>query len=345
MNYRLLLIGLLSLCFCACQSKKTFDTTPSTNAYAEGFAIAQENDGVRLVIFSPQNREQIQGEYFIPNDKPYQRLATTSATHIGFLAALTDSMPVAGVCDPLYIYNKVSAHDLGSSLNLDAERIIACGADALILSYTADDKSIDLLQQMGISIIYNNEWTERHPLARAEWIRMMGAVTGHLREADSIFSHVRNAYESLVAQSQSDAQPSILSGNCWQGTWYVPGGDTYMARLFRDAGAQYAYSKNTSSESIPLSFEQALIDFRDADIWVGAPGHTLDELAQLDEKHTWFKAYQTGRVYSFSRRSNGAYANDFWESGVVHPELILSDLQHIIRQDNDSLLYFTQRLE
>jgi iron complex transport system substrate-binding protein len=132
---------------------------------------------------------------------------------------------------------------------------------------------------------------------------------------------------------------SIMSGMSWRGTWYVPAGGTYMGNLFRDAGAKYKYADNPSTSSIPLNMEQAIQDFAQADVWVGCEANTLEELATIDTKHTWFKAYQTGMVYNFRKRALPSGANDFWESGVAHPERLLKDMQKVLNGDTTELYY------
>ena len=115
--------------------------------------------------------------------------------------------------------------------------------------------------------------------------------------------------------------------------------------MFKDAGAEYPFYEDRSATSIPLTIEQTIRYFADADVWVGAGGDSLDELAQMDEKHTWFKAYQKGRVYNWRKQCLPGGANNFWERGVVHPEEMLEDLIHIMNNDPDSLLHFAAKLQ
>lgn len=120
-----------------------------------------------------------------------------------------------------------------------------------------------------------------------------------------------------------------------------------MGCLFRDAAAAYAFADERTNGSIPLTMEQSLRAFSEADVWVGANARTLDELRAIDEHHTWFKAYQTGRVYHFYGRTNSTGGNDFWETGVVHPEIILRDLQWALYPDlyPDYEPYFIGRVQ
>ena len=135
-----------------------------------------------------------------------------------------------------------------------------------------------------------------------------------------------------------------MSGNNFRGTWYVPSGKNYLAYLFRDANASYPFYDDTRETSIPLTIEETIHYFHDADVWVGAGGNSLAELAQMDEKHTWFKAYQNGRVYNWRKQRLPSGANNFWERGVVHPEEMLEDVIHILNNAPDSTLHFANRL-
>jgi iron complex transport system substrate-binding protein len=100
-----------------------------------------------------------------------------------------------------------------------------------------------------------------------------------------------------------------------------------MARLFVDAGADYFYKDETStSASLALNFETVLNHFHDVDIWLNAPTTTLEALHQMDSRHNLFRSAREGRVYAFYRRTLPDGANDFWESAVARPDLVLKDL-------------------
>ena len=136
-----------------------------------------------------------------------------------------------------------------------------------------------------------------------------------------------------------------MSGNNFRGTWYVPSGKNYLAYLFKDAGADYPFYEDERETSIPLTIEETIRYFHEADVWVGANGNTLAELAEMDKKHTWFKAYQDGRVYNWRKQTKPSGANNFWERGVVHPEEMLEDVIHMLNNAPDSLLHFAAHLQ
>ena len=344
MKTRLLTISLFAfILLSGCKRQDAVNEVPE-GQYAQGFAMTRTNDGTTIRIFSPWEAGKVMTELTVEDDRPYCRLATTSATQAGFIHALGADSLIAGYCSPHLIYCKrEGAMDLGSDLSIDAERILRANADIVLLStYQQDDKNAEVLRKIGVPVIPINEWTEVHPLARAEWIRVIGALIGQQAAADSIFSEVKAHYEALAAQPKQAEGLSVVSGGTWQGTWYVPSGRTYMAQLFRDAGWTYRYEADTTKGSLPLSFEQALMDFQDADIWVGAPANSLDELKQTDSKHSWFKAFKTGRVFNLYKRTTPEGGNDFWETGVVRPDLVLQDFISIAAGQTDSLSFASE---
>ena len=312
---------------------------------------------------------------FIPI--PLRRVATTSATHIGFLYALGVLDSVVAMSNPDWVYNHPShaVANIGEDINIAMEPLLLAKPDVLFASsYGQNSQQIARVAEAGIPVVYLAEWQEQHPLARAEWLRFVAAFFGKTALADSILEEVRKAYggiqdppqpslqregdselplsidtnssPSLCREGRGGSSPSIMSGASYRGTWYVPSGTTYMGCLFRDAGAAYTFADERTNGSIPLTIEQALRAFSDADVWVGANARTMEELRAIDEHHTWFKTYQTGRVYHFYGRTNSTGGNDFWETGVVHPEMILSDLQWALYPDlyPDYTPYFIGRL-
>ena len=332
----LCLFGLVCV---ACQPTTNTSITDNT----AGFNIETQSDSTIITIYSPWQKAEVMQKFSF--NRPYKRIVCTSATHMGFIHELGMMDKVVGVCRPERVYNlskedRERITDIGDDMQPSMEKILLLNPDLVILyTYAQGDPIPAQVEALGIPILYCNEWTETTPLARAEWIRVFGAVFGCQTKADSVFASVREAYEQLKVDSLKFKGKSIMSGMSWRGTWYVPAGGTFMGHLFRDAGAQYRYEDNPSTSSIPLTMEQAIQDFAQADVWVGCEANSLKELEAIDKKHTWFKAFQTGLVYNFRRRALPSGANDFWETGTVHPERILQDLQHILEGDTTQLHY------
>lgn len=341
MMRKIIAVFLFALCCVACTKQQTEQgSIPSGNKYATGFAITETDTGTIVEVFQPYTRLCVR--------EPMRRLGTMSTVQVGFLDAIDALDCLVAVCNPELIYTPVKGNeiDLGDSMKPSAERTLQAGLDALLaVNYGQyDNLEAMRLEKLGVRTIYINEWQEGSPLARAEWIRVIGALTGRLHEADSVFYEVESKYANLKSSISNLQSTKIMSGNNFRGTWYVPSGKNYLAYLFKDAGAEYPFYEDERETSIPLTIEETLRYFHDADVWVGANGNSLAELAELDEKHTWFTAYQNGRVYNWRKQRLPSGANNFWERGVVHPEEMLEDVIHILNNAPDSLLHFAEHL-
>ena len=68
---------------------------------------------------------------------------------------------------------------------------------------------------------------------------------------------------------------------------------------------------------------------------------------QVDKKHALFQPVQTGNVYNFNKRMLKSGANDYWESAVARPDLLLADVIAVLHPNllPDHELVYTARLK
>lgn len=358
-QYVIFLFVLSAIVSAGCAKRSADTVMREGNRYASGFELYDSAQYRVAVLYSPWEKDCWTRRYYLTREEPnrrekkrmegktvvqipLRRIGLTSCTHIGFLDAIGSVEAICGVCSPQLAYRDLSGvegiADLGDAMTPNVERIVMSGADMVFVStYAQGDVTSAQLVKLGVPVLFINEWMEQHPLARAEWVRLVGAFLDKEAVADSIFDAVCSRYEHLCEQVsgwQADAKPSVMSGQDFRGTWYVPAGNTFMGKLFRDAGASYRYENTEHEGSIPLTLEQAMVDFADADVWVGVTARSLRELAMVDKHHRMFRSFQTGRVYHLMRRSNPLGANDFWERGVVHPDEILGDMVSVLYPDS-----------
>lgn len=348
---------------CACnQSQKSQSQLPIPNdtlnvKYSDGFRLYYYDDYKLIEIYNPWVKNEIQQRLYLVSDEyvktpsdgqkivvPVQNIAISSSTHVEFLNLLSELSTVKGVCTPHLIYNddirsryaNGNIVSLGDAHNVNLEQLLHLKPDVyFVASYNQQDEQAKRLQQSGVNLAFNNEWTEQSLLARAEWIKFVAAFYNKEQLADSLFSQIEDDYleVSAIAQSVSH-RPTVMAGGNFKGTWYMPSGTSYMGRLFADAGADYFYKNEAStSASLALNFETVLNNFHNADVWLNAPTATLNALIQMDERHNLFHSAREGRVYGFYGRTLPDGANDFWESAVARPDLVLKDLIWALHPD------------
>jgi iron complex transport system substrate-binding protein len=334
--------------------------------HAKGFRIEYFNDYKKVTVFNPWKNNVIYDCYYLVNHQQYKtpsdgkkivipigKIALTSGTQLSFFNLLNEDVSIIGIAAPHLIYDteiqtkirEKRITDLGDPFNLNIEKIHLTKPDALIVSGFDSNAGKDLIAN--IPTIYDNEWMEETLLARAEWIKFIAAFYNKESLADSIFSSIEKKYTNVLSKTKNlKYKPTVLCGGNFRGTWYMPGGNSYMANLLKDAGANYFYQNNDSQESLPLNFEVVLNNFRHADCWIGAPANSLPELFQIDDRHKLFDAAQKQQVFSFNARMNASGANDFWESGITSPDRILEDLIWVFHPERmtDYTPFYVERL-
>ncbi len=341
-----------------CHSGKNGERQELSNSYtdhvelrhAKGFQIDRADDHTRLTILNPwSNDGEPYAVYYLyptlpeklPSDGisiqiPVSSLVVNSFSYFEFLSLLGETDAIKGVTDGFRIYNPLILEkieqgvisDMGDPFQPNLEKVMTVKPDAVINSaYAQVDSYSERLTRAGIPVIYSLEWMENEPLARAEWIRMIAAFFGRDLQADSLFAEIEQRYHFAREQIPTDrVRPSLLAGDNFQGTWYVPGGKSFNAALFRDAGLRYRYSDNRESGSIGLDIESVLTQFSGADFWFGCESDSYAELAEKDAKYLLLNAVKKRQVFNNHNRTTLNGGNDYFESGAAHPDLVLSDL-------------------
>jgi len=327
-----------------------------TLKYAEGFSVKYFKDYKEVIVYSPWVKgTEFARYYLVTNLKvktpsngtkvkiPISTLATTSVTHLEFLSLLGEIQTITGVCSPGIIYNPAvlkrigegKIADLGDAFTINVERTLQLHPGAVMMSgYNQNDPFAKRVSQSGIPVIFNNEWMETSLLARAEWIKFVGAFFDREKMADSIFSIVDKKYTEIKNKAALiKTKPNIMAGSNFRGTWYMPAGHSFMGKLFEDAGARYYFANDTTSGSLPLNVESVLKNFAQTDVWLNCSFSSLDELVKADSKHALFRPVVLYQVYNFNKRKLPSGANDFWESAVARPDLLLSDVIAILHPD------------
>lgn len=203
------------------------------------------------------------------------------------------------------------------------------------------------LKTAGITVLYCDNFLEQHPLARAEWIRYFGVLAGKQQKADSLFESVKNNYLSIASQNDSTPyKPLVMTDALFGDSWFVPGGETYTSQLIADAGGRYVFSDKKTLHTYPLSLEEVLTRAGKADVWIHTNQYvSLKNMETADRRYKLFKPFTTGNVFNYNKRENPEGGNDFWETGVGRPDMILSDLHIIFSADTSryrSMHYYRQ---
>jgi iron complex transport system substrate-binding protein len=202
---------------------------------------------------------------------------------------------------------------------------------------------------LGIPVLLNSEWMEETMLGRTEWVKVLGTLLGKEELAQKKFDEVEKKYLELAELGRNaETKPLVIGGLPYKGMWSIAGSKSYISNLLTDAGANWNWAKDTSTVSLQLDFESVYPIGVEADYWIRAGSATSkQQLLATDSRFSDFKSFQNGNVFNYNKRiSPNGMGNDYWESGIVNPHLILGDLISILHPElkNDSLFYY-QKLE
>ncbi|WP_071515298.1 ABC transporter substrate-binding protein [Geitlerinema sp. PCC 9228] len=284
-------------------------------------------------------------------------LSTTHLPHLKKLGVLDRLLAVSNFrhVNTPEVRQKIDAgtiKEVGRNAQVDVEQLLTLDPD-LVMTFSLGDPQMDSHNQLmkaGLPVVLNAEYLSNSPLARAEWLKFTALFFNREKIANRTFSSIAREYKQLAAVAkESDQKPQVLVGHSWKGTWHVPGGNSYMAQYLQDAGASYPWSDTDATSSIPLELETVYERAVDANIWLnGAQSwfSTEDVLAD-DERYAQFQAFQNGRVYVNNARLNEYGGNDYWESGISNPDVVLADLIKILHPEllpEHELVYY-QKIE
>jgi iron complex transport system substrate-binding protein len=326
--------------------------------YAKGFAVDYYETFKVISVYTVDSSHTLQEQYVIlpPNKKApigfenavlipdsNMNAVCISTTHIAAMAELGLMNKISGVTNSKLIYNKQvrdlvsqgKIEDVGNDAGLNFEKIVQLNP-SIIMTYGGIEgggMGISKLKSLGQRVILNNDYMEQNPLARAEWIKFTAAFFDAEDIADSIFNKVDSSYTELREMHELfESKPTVFCNLPFKEIWYMPCGDNYMAQLLRDAGADFLWAEAGQQNGLNLSlnYEAVYGQAAEADYWINTNfANSLNEIKALDNKNTFFKAYKQKKVYNNNNRNTADGGFDFWESGAMHPELILADLINI----------------
>lgn len=343
----------------------------SGNNYASRFSIVNEGNFKILEIIDPwQKANDYRLKYVLGTDPselpdtlkslpfiktPVGSVVIFSTTHAGFLSALGSGNIIKGVSGSRYICDTIirkgiedgGVSEVGYAPAIDYEEIIRIGPDVVFLYGLESSVSgmISRLATAGIPAVPIAEFLEPHPLGKMEWIKVFGAFTGKWEIASGISGQVCTAYETYREKVlDKTIKPGVLVGLPWKESWNIAGGQSFTAKFIQDAGGQYLWSDDHSTEYLPLSLEAVYMKAYEAAYWInpGAANHKTDILA-VDSRLGTIRAFREDLVFNNNARMGRAGGNDFWESGTVRPDLVLKDLILIFHPEEfpqDTFTYY-----
>jgi len=323
--------------------------------YAEGFKVTHA-EGYRLVDIQDPQKENSQSfqyalvprgtipkgipeEYTIIHTPVRSAICMTSLQLSNFIKLRAQEL-VVGITSTRHLFNETMNYQLASGKtskigiegNFDSELIMALDPDIIFIS-PFKRGGYDTMRDIGIPLVPHLGYKETTPLGQAEWIKFIGMFTGLEEQANTEFAAIELRYNELKEKVSARAnRPVVFSGEMRGGNWYAVGGRSFLAQLFKDAGADYFLKDDPRSGGVTLDFETVYSQAENARYWRivnSYPGEfTYDALRSEDSRYADFRAFrEKGVIYSNIREK------PFYESMPVEPEVILADFIYIFHPE------------
>ena len=322
--------------------------------YAKGFNVKYADNITLLEINDPENKEAEQFHFALV-DKSYKgeipngytrlnipirsAICMTSLQLSNFLKLDIPEM-VVGITSTRHLHNQKmnqqlkegKTHKIGIEGNFDNEVIIAINPDVIFIS-PFKRGGYDAIRNVEIPMIPHLGYKELTPLGQAEWIKVIGLLTGNASLANSTFEAIESRYNNLKSIVDTvKRRPTVFSGEMRGGNWYAVGGRSFLAQLFRDAGGDYFLKENEESGGVTLDYETVYTNAAHADYWRIVNSfegeYSYNVLKEQDNRYTDFDAWKKhGVIYCNMKEV------PFYERMPVEPEVVLADFIHVFHPD------------
>lgn len=369
---RTILLALVYVFFVAC-SHNSGGTTAEEDVdtlympqYAVGFVVTGDSLHRTITVKSPwQGADNVVSKLLIlPNGgeaptgfdgqvlKGYaRRIVCMSSTYVAMLDRLEATSRICGVSGigfintPDVVARKSKIPDVGFDGSIDYENILAANPDIVLLyGVNGQAQMAAKLAEMHIPYLYIGDYLEEHPLGKAEWIYVIGEITGLRAQAILSLQSTVERYNTLrnMVSAEIKHSPTVMVNAPYGDSWTVPPSNSYVATLIADAGGRYVFENIVGNTSPAIDIEEAYIKTMNADIWLNAGNFmTMDALKRQLPKFADTTPVRNKRVYTNNKRLSPAGGNDYYESGSVNPDVVLRDMISILHPELLDTTYTT----
>ena len=352
---KILISSLFILAITSCkQSKEAVKTEKENTTFQFAKNISIEENNETITIKSSGNTIT-----FDKKELPIKTVMVETSSAIAYLNELNALNTVKGATDVDFIYNPKIAEGIanktilkiGSSNELFTEIILKNKPQLIIASSNPVlAKFHQQLEQNGIKILYLDEYKEQNPLGQVEYLKVFGKLFGKNTEAEKQVETVKNNYDSIknIIQTKAQGNVSTIVNTMFGDVWYAPTNDLLQAKLIDDAKGNYIFKDKKGENSLSLTFEEVYTTGKSANYWINVTNvNSLAEMKASYPNYAWFDAFKKGNVYAYNKRMNAKGSNDYFEQGILRPDIILNDLGKIFYPNLFPTydLYFYQQLK
>lgn len=211
--------------------------------------------------------------------------------------------------------------------------------DHKVASFAAGDNAteIDKIKEIGIPVVAEPNFLESTPLGRAEWIKYDSLFVNAEKTANQKYDEIAEKYHATAKRTAKvKTRPTVLHGSQYKGVWYIKPNENYAIQFLRDAGGEYVFKDLHGVASRKLDTEAVIKQAHDADFWIDGPEKSsIPQILKADPRLKSLKALDNGNMWDATPRADPKHGNDYWQTGVVRPDLVLANLTAILHPELD----------
>lgn len=340
--------------------------------HSDGFSIDYFNNYKVVTVHSPYPGAEEVATYVLVQcgtavpegfadaviiETPVQSLVAMSTTYLPHLSTINAVDKLVGLDSLAFastpaVRERIDAGEItevGFGAEVNIEQVLDLEPD-LVMTYSSGSADFDAqpkLEEAGITVVVNSDYLDTTPLGQAEWIKFLATFFNQEAAAEAWFNEITSEYSALAELAASaHEKPSVFLNTPFEGTWYMAGGQSYLAHLLADANTNYVWGEDESDTTLFLDFETVYDQAQTADFWINLGFvSSLGDLTAVDERFADFAAYQSGNVFNNDARTNEFGGNDYYEGGAANPHWVLADLIKIFHPDllpDHEFVYYRQ---
>lgn len=336
----------------------------------------EERDGYSLLTINPGGLNRWQYRYaLVPRNSvvsvaeddarvigvPVQRVTVETPTGVlQYIEELGASDAVVSVSSKAAVYpwlprlhQRLQAGDIQDSGShgdgTNVERLLVLKPELVLIDFVGPTGAHLALEHRtnltGIAIAVR---LERHPLASAEWIKVMGLLFDREAEAAAQFAGIESRYRDLAGRvATAGRRPRVLPMRMEDDRWQDR---DVIRQIVVDAGGQpVPAAPDVWTYYYDYPYEVILDQGLDADIWPFARPwwKSISAITAEDSRLAAFRPVREGRVYHPNGRMLPRLVDPYFTALYLYPDRVLADLVYLFHPDvlPDHQLYYFRRIE
>lgn len=286
--------------------------------YEGGYSVIRVYDG-RDYILIPEGGE-------IPTDlldsvtviqKPLDNVYIQATSSMCFFASMDamDALRLSGTKeDGWYIDAAVEAMKKGDLLfagkysEPDYEMLVSESCDLALESTMIlhNPEVLEKLEEMGIPVFIERSNYEKHPLAKTEWVKVIGEMVDQPEKAEELFEVQKGYVQSLDEFENTEKTVAFFFVN-ENGVVVTRKSDDYLPAMIELAGGRYCFENlgdpEKATSGVNMTIEEFYASTKDVDYLIynasiADPLESVDDLIKINALFADYKAVKEGHVWT-----------------------------------------------